>query len=285
MASLRSPSRGRIQRVKKGSHRLSNLARVRAVWKSCPSAILSTSICAWVDEERARLARSQAVRRRRRAFALLVISSLVFFLNSATHQSTIALSKSSPPRCVSPAVAFTSKIPSSSVNTDKSCVPPPQSKMSTFCSPPVFLSRPYAIAAAVGSLIIRSTLRPAMRPASFVAWRCESLKYAGTVTTASVTFSPRYASAVAFIFCRTAAEISSGVKVLDSPPTVTSIRGLSPVPALTLKGQCVMSDFTDESAILRPIRRLASKTVFAGLAAACDLAASPMRRSSDVKAT
>jgi hypothetical protein len=31
----------------------------------------------------------------------------------------------------------------------------------------------------------------AMRPASFVAWRCESLKYAGTVMTASVTFSPR----------------------------------------------------------------------------------------------
>ena len=30
--------------------------------------------------------------------------------------------------------------------------------------------------AAVGSLMMRSTSRPAMRPASFVAWRCESLK-------------------------------------------------------------------------------------------------------------
>ena len=29
-------------------------------------------------------------------------------------------------------------------------------------------------------------------PASFVAWRWASLKYAGTVMTASVTFSPRY---------------------------------------------------------------------------------------------
>ena len=30
-----------------------------------------------------------------------------------------------------------------------------------------------------------------MRPASFVAWRWLSLKYAGTVMTASVTGSPR----------------------------------------------------------------------------------------------
>jgi hypothetical protein len=43
---------------------------------------------------------------------------------------------------------------------------------------------------------MRLTSSPAMRPASFVAWRWLSLKYAGTVTTASVTFSPRYSSAV-----------------------------------------------------------------------------------------
>jgi len=40
--------------------------------------------------------------------------------------------------------------------------------MRTFFSPP-FLSRPYAMAAAVGSLIILSTLRPAIAPASLVA--------------------------------------------------------------------------------------------------------------------
>ncbi len=45
--------------------------------------------------------------------------------------------------------------------------------------------------AAVGSLMMRSTSRPAILPASFVAWRWESLKYAGTVMTACVTFSPR----------------------------------------------------------------------------------------------
>ena len=36
--------------------------------------------------------------------------------------------------------------------------------------------------------------------ASFVAWRCWSSKYAGTVMTAWVTFSPRYASASVFSF-------------------------------------------------------------------------------------
>jgi hypothetical protein len=44
---------------------------------------------------------------------------------------------------------------------------------------------------AVGSLMIRRTSSPAIRPASLVACRWASLKYAGTVMTASVIFSPR----------------------------------------------------------------------------------------------
>ena len=48
-------------------------------------------------------------------------------------------------------------------------------------------------------------------PASFVACRCVSSKYAGTVITASVIFSPRNASASAFNFCRIIAETSGGV--------------------------------------------------------------------------
>ena len=54
-----------------------------------------------------------------------------------------------------------------------------------------FLLKPVDSAAAVGSLMMRSTSTPAIRPASFVAWRCASLKYAGTVITALVTRSPR----------------------------------------------------------------------------------------------
>ena len=68
-------------------------------------------------------------------------------------------------------------------------VPPPRSKTEIFSS--FFLSRPYASDAAVGSLMMRSTSSPAILPASLVACRWLSLKYAGTVMTACVTFSPR----------------------------------------------------------------------------------------------
>jgi len=43
------------------------------------------------------------------------------------------------------------------------------------------------MAAAVGSLMILKTFKPAMIPASLVAWRWLSLNYAGTVTTAFFT--------------------------------------------------------------------------------------------------
>ena len=55
---------------------------------------------------------------------------------------------------------------------------------------PGVLSNPYANAAAVGSLMILLTSRPAIFPASLVACRCESLKYAGTVMTACEISSP-----------------------------------------------------------------------------------------------
>ena len=55
------------------------------------------------------------------------------------------------------------------VRRDTSRVPPPKSYINTFFSPSLFLSRPYAIAPAVGSLIIRRTLSPEIAPASFVA--------------------------------------------------------------------------------------------------------------------
>ena len=62
----------------------------------------------------------------------------------------------------------------------------------------------------MGSLTMRRTSRPAIWPASLVAWRWASLKYAGTVITASPTDCPRYSSAACFSFCRTIAEISGG---------------------------------------------------------------------------
>ena len=69
--------------------------------------------------------------------------------------------------------------------------------------------------------MMRRTSRPAILPASFVALRCESLKYAGTVMTACVIFSPSFASASALSFARIIAEISGGENVFLSPFTST----------------------------------------------------------------
>src|SRR5690606_40792811 len=71
-----------------------------------------------------------------------------------------ALPISSPPRWVSPLVESTSNTPSPSSRMEISKVPPPRSYTAIFWSVD-FLSRPYAKAAAVGSLMIRLTLSPA----------------------------------------------------------------------------------------------------------------------------
>merc|ERR1719162_1654038 len=63
------------------------------------------------------------------------------------------------------------------------------------------------------------------------------------------------------------------------------MRGLSPVPDFTVKGHNLKSDWTSESANLRPIRRFASNTVFSGFRAVWFLAASPIKRSVSVNAT
>ena len=95
------------------------------------------------------------------------------FLNSATIQSTIALSKLSPPRWLSPFVAFTSKTPSlvehRHVERAAAEVEDEDRLVGALLVEPMR-------AAAVGSLMMRRTLRPAILPASFVASRCALLK-------------------------------------------------------------------------------------------------------------
>ena len=70
------------------------------------------------------------------------------------------MSKSSPPRCVSPLVDLTSKRPPAILSIDISKVPPPRSNTAMFL--PSDLSIPKDKAAAVGSLIIRLMLSPAI---------------------------------------------------------------------------------------------------------------------------
>src|SRR6266550_5076726 len=95
--------------------------------------------------------------------------------------------------------------------------------------------------------------------------------------TAWVTGSPRYASAVSFIFCRMNALIWDGAYFL--PRLSTQASPLSPV--MILYGTRSMSFFTIGSVKRRPIRRLIAKNVFSGLVTAWRFAAWPTRRSPD----
>ena len=149
------------------------------------------SVCSAVDNSI--LAFSAASFRRCNALASLSFIADCFW-NSSSKNPIRASSKSSPPKCVSPLVDNTSNCCSPSTSAismmEISKVPPPRSNTAIFLLM-AFLSIPNASAAAVGSLIMRLTSKPAMRPASLVACRWESLKYAGTVITASLTFTPR----------------------------------------------------------------------------------------------
>mmetsp|Transcript_28900 Transcript_28900/g.63718 ORF Transcript_28900/g.63718 Transcript_28900/m.63718 type:complete len:240 (-) Transcript_28900:727-1446(-) len=144
LASRRHFSTGSMHLRNRSMLSSSKRARVMEVAKSTPSNRESSSMEVWAAEDRVRLARSQAVRSLRRARAEVFRSFLYLRWNSAAKWFTRRSSKSSPPKWVSPAVALTSKIPSSMVSRDTSKVPPPRSKMSTLRSPwpASFLSRP-----------------------------------------------------------------------------------------------------------------------------------------------
>src|SRR5215203_4357056 len=120
--------------------------------------------------------------------------------------------------------------------------------------------------------MMRTTLRPAILPASLVASRCALLKYAGTVTTASVTDSPRYASASALSFWRIIALISGGAYSLPAALT----RASPFCPLATSYGTIVISSET--SSHLRPMNRLIEKIVFSGFVTCWRRAGAPTSR-------
>ena len=147
-------------------------------------------------------------------------------------------STSSPPRRVSPEVATTWK---KSVGFSESLgmrrriemsnVPPPRSNTPMVLGSVGFVvPSPYARAAAVGSLTIRTISSPAIRPASRVAWRCASSKYAGTVTTAFVIGVPSSRSPRSLSSRRIAALTSCAVRVV---PLGSWTRAVSCAPSTT----------------------------------------------------
>lgn len=77
------------------------------------------------------------------------------------------------------ALALTSKTPSSMVSRLTSKVPPPRSYTRMFFSSEEFSSRPYARAAAVGSLRIRFTVRPEMVAASYIFFHFVEIRRLG----------------------------------------------------------------------------------------------------------
>ena len=144
------------------------------------------------------------------------------------------------------------------------------------------MSKPYANEAAVGSLIILKTSKPAILPASFVACLCASLKYAGTVITALVTSWPKYFSAVSFIFWRINADIWEGEYF--SP--LASIQASPFSELIILNGAAAISFFTVGSSKFLPINLFTANIVFSGLVTACLLAGWPTNFSpSSVNAT
>ncbi|MDI6730937.1 MAG: hypothetical protein QMD06_05280 [Candidatus Altarchaeum sp.] len=75
----------------------------------------------------------------------------------------------------------------------------------------------------MNSLIILRTFKPAISPASFVTWRCVSIKYAGTLIIASVNFLPVNFFASPISFFTMCADIYSGVNFSSSISTAYSV--------------------------------------------------------------
>ncbi len=130
--TYKTSSTGAMHFLKYGRHNSSNLALVRTVLKSMDSDKASISIEVWAAADKIHFAFSHWVLNLLMALALLLISIPSFFKNSRAQYSTNLLSKSSPPKWVSPEVACTSKTPSSMFKRETSKVPPPRSKMTTF---------------------------------------------------------------------------------------------------------------------------------------------------------
>ena len=125
-----------MQRSKISAQSCTNFARVIIMSRSSSSFKASTLSYVSPANDSSFLAFSHATR----SFAIGRVSFFPIFTpdvfwNWSAAYFTNTLSRSPPPKCVSPAVALTSMTPYSMPNTVTSNVPPPRSKIRTFLAP------------------------------------------------------------------------------------------------------------------------------------------------------
>mmetsp|Transcript_100910 Transcript_100910/g.289646 ORF Transcript_100910/g.289646 Transcript_100910/m.289646 type:complete len:333 (-) Transcript_100910:359-1357(-) len=144
LASFKANRTGFLQRVIKLPAICSNFARLMdssmCLGPVASAVMKGREILASLTPESSIFAFSAASVRRCSACLSFSKSMPSTVLNSAASQSTITLSKSSPPRWVSPLVDSTSQTPSPTSSTETSKVPPPRSK--TMMVSLFFFSRP-----------------------------------------------------------------------------------------------------------------------------------------------
>ena len=143
-ASFSANSQGPTVRSTRSSTSASYLARLslmlRCFGPEASAVINGRLISVSVVVESSIFAFSPSSFRRWRAILSVRRSMPCSLLNSSASQLTIRISKSSPPRNVSPLVDFTSNTPSPISRMETSNVPPPRSNTAIFSSP--FLSSP-----------------------------------------------------------------------------------------------------------------------------------------------
>ena len=139
--------------------------------------------------------------------------------NLSAIQSMTRWSQSSPPRWLSPAVDRTSNTPSPSSSTETSNVPPPRSNTRIFS---IFVHLVEAVGQGSRGRLVDDTfhLEASDLASVFGGLALSVVEVCGNGNDGlSNRAGPRCFSASAFSFCRTMAEISSGVYSLPSMST------------------------------------------------------------------